>query len=131
MCFEKSEPADKPCEPCWPTCQGWTFDWIGLVHPCGSCRRLTSDAEAATAFRAFMQRFPVPARAEHQCSPTCRGWDLCDRDGSALPGYDIEACDDCGLFANDDALEAAVTWMLERLSEVDGAGEAVTGGGPC
>jgi hypothetical protein len=119
MCREESEPAPMPCG---PTCLGWTFDWMGFVHPCGSCRRLTSDAEAAAAFRAFMQRFPVPARAERQCSPTCRGWDLFDREGSTLPGCDIEACDDCGLFADDDeALAAAAEWFTACFADLGSA----------
>jgi hypothetical protein len=50
--------------PCGPTCLGWTFDWMGLVRPCARCHRLGGDAEAAAAFRTFMQRFPIPARGE-------------------------------------------------------------------
>jgi len=129
MCFEKPGPAEETCD---PLCLGWTFDWMGLVHPCGRCRRLTSDAEAAAAFRAFERRFAVAARGEHQCSETCRGWDLFDREGSELPGHDIEACDACSLFSDDDAaLDAAIAWIHERLAEIARVGESDAGGGPC
>jgi hypothetical protein len=106
---------------------------MGFIQPCGSCRRLASDTEAAEAFDAFVRRFPVPARAEHQCSPSCHGWSLVLRDGGALPGYEIQRCDDCARFENDDdALGGAIAWILDRLAEVAAAETgASAGGAPC
>jgi hypothetical protein len=104
----------------WKSCPGWTIDWLGFVRPCGQCARFAADEEAAsaTSAREFIASFEVlPGEgAPEPCSPGCRGWVICDRDGE-MPGFDIERCDDCGIFANDDeALDAAVKWLLEHVT---------------
>ncbi len=104
----------------WKSCPGWTIDWLGFVRPCGPCARFAVDEEdaAATAAREFVASFEVlPGEgAPESCSPGCRGWAIFDRDGE-MPGFDVERCDDCGLFANDDeALDVAVKWLLEHLA---------------
>lgn len=106
-------------EQCTATCRGFTFDWMGVVRPCGSCQRFTTDAEAATAARAFMALFPgeSPSHGAHECGPNCRGWDVFNRSGGIEVGDAIENCMGCAVFANcDDALEAAVAWFVEHLA---------------
>jgi hypothetical protein len=102
----------------WKSCPGWTIDWLGFVRPCGPCARFAQDEEAATAAREFIGSFEaLPGEgAPEPCSQGCRGWAIFER-GGEMPGFDIERCGDCGLFANDDeALAAAVKWLLEHLT---------------
>ena len=114
---------ERPPKCNWKSCPGWTIDWLGFVRPCGSCARFATDDEAAaaTAASAFIASFEVlpEERAPEPCSPHCRGWTIVDR-GGEMPGFDIERCVDCGLFANDDeALDVAVKWLLEHLTHPD------------
>jgi bifunctional DNA-binding transcriptional regulator/antitoxin component of YhaV-PrlF toxin-antitoxin module len=105
----------------WKYCPGWTIDWLGFVRPCGQCARFAVDDEdgAATAAREFIASFEVQLGEgrPNPCDSNCRGWAIIERDGSEMPGFDIERCDDCGLYVNDDdALVAAVTWIMEHLT---------------
>ncbi len=102
-------------EQCTATCRGFTFDWTGACRPCGSCQRFTTDAEAASAARAFMALFPgeSPGHGAHECGPDCRGWDLF----TSEYGDVIEDCMGCAVFSTcDDALAAAVAWFDEHLA---------------
>ena len=105
----------------WKHCPGWTIDWLGFVKPCGQCQRFDPDDEdgAATVAREFIASFAVLPREDGKetCDPNCLGWAVFERQGSEMPGFDIERCDDCGMYADDDdALTAAVKWLIEHLS---------------
>jgi hypothetical protein len=102
----------------WEYCPGWTIDWLGFIQPCGRCERFADEAAAAAAAREFVASFELlPGEgAKEPCGPGCRGWAIFARDGE-MPGFDIEHCDECGLFADDDeALDAGITWIMERLT---------------
>ena len=105
----------------WKHCPGWTIDWLGFVKPCGQCGRFDPDDEggAATAARKFIASFAVLLREDGKepCDPYCLGWAVFERQGSEMPGFDIERCDDCGLYADDDeAMVAAVKWLMKHLT---------------
>ena len=82
----------------WKHCPGWTIDWLGFVKPCGQCRRFDPEDEdgAATAAREFIASFAALPREDGRepCDPNCLGWAVFERQGSEMPGFDIERCDD-------------------------------------
>jgi len=82
----------------WKHCPGWTIDWLGFVKPCGQCRRFDPGDEdgAATAAREFIASFAALPREDGRepCDPNCLGWAVFERQGSEMPGFDIERCDD-------------------------------------
>jgi len=64
---------------------------------------------------------------DHRCDPDCDGWGVFDCDGGEDPRIEIERCDDCARFKDDDEARAHVARLVDRMIDayllyVDDAG---------